>query len=750
MQSGLKTIFAAMALLLIGSVTGAYLMGIITLSKSGEVLRHRATIDQLRKTLATLTEAETGQRGYLLTGDDNYLIPYHDATQRITDDLHGLARHGAVGELPADQVGEVATLVQSKLDELEHTIDVRRSQGFEATVQIVKSDVGRQLMTSIRDHVQQLDDLEEQRLQDARHAAERFTAYRTATFIAVVLANLLFLLWAYRRIRREMAARQQAATEVSRQKELLSVTLASIGDAVIVTDNNARITFMNGVAEELTGWKLADATSHPVEEVFKIINEYTRQPATNPVHKVLQEGVIVGLANHTLLVRKDRTEVPIDDSGAPIRDAQGQVHGVVLVFRDFTQHKQQQRFLEQAKADAEAASRAKDQFLATLSHELRTPLTPVLFTLASWEASGTNLPDQYRDEIPMLRRNIELEARLIDDLLDLTRISRGRFRLNPEVVDVHDLLRSVQTVCLSDINSRQIKLSMRLEATKHHVRADSARVQQVFWNILRNAAKFAAEGGTVQVVSDNLPDGRIRVQITDDGIGMTRQTLERLFRPFEQGADDINRRYGGLGLGMALSKALLDVQDGTIEAHSDGQGKGATFTVTLPTVAPTYSDSSDGDGRSGHAGTGADRQRRRTSRKLQVLLVDDHIDTARTMSRLLSALGHQVKIADSCMSATKLLNADGDGDGDGDGQSFDLLISDIGLPDGTGIDLIRTLRQTRSVPAIALSGYGMEEDIAKCLEAGFNAHVTKPVNMQRLELVINQVTSETPGRLTRD
>jgi CheY-like chemotaxis protein/two-component sensor histidine kinase len=321
----------------------------------------------------------------------------------------------------------------------------------------------------------------------------------------------------------------------------------------------------------------------------------------------------------------------------------------------------------------------------------------------------------------MLRRNIELEARLIDDLLDLTRIAKGRIQLNNETVDVHDLLRSVQGICQSDLNAKQIRATVRLDAKHHYVHADSARMQQVFWNILRNAAKFTAERGEVEIVTSDDPSGRVRVTIIDNGIGMSLETLDRLFRPFEQGDDDISKRYGGLGLGMAISKALLDVQDGTIEAQSEGPGTGARFTVTMPTVpalrpAPTTPT----------GGRAAPMQP-----ALRILLVEDHIDTARAMSRLLRSLGHDVQTAGTVAAAVESM----------DGDRFNLIISDIGLPDGTGIDFIRRVRQRSDVPAIALTGFGMEDDINKCREAGFTVHLTKPVNFQKLELVVQQVAT---------
>ena len=290
-----------------------------------------------------------------------------------------------------------------------------------------------------------------------------------------------------------------------------------------------------------------------------------------------------------------------------------------------------------------------------------------------------------------------------------------------EVVDVHELLRSVSGIYRSEIHAKRVKLAMSLNAQHHHASADPGRLQQVFWNILKNATKFTASGGQIDISTADDPDGAIRIVFRDSGIGMSQQMLQRLFQPFEQGAEDTVRRAGGLGLGMAISKALIDVQNGSIAAASEGTDKGSTFTVTVPSVPPPeHATDSNGD---------RERKSRPQTRTLNILLVEDHADTARVMSRLLRRLGHTVEMSDSVAGALQLAQS----------GEFDVLLSDIGLPDGTGLELIRQIRQTNDMPAIALTGFGMDDDITKCKEAGFTAHLTKPVNFQRLEMVIQQV-----------
>ncbi|HWE04686.1 MAG TPA: CHASE3 domain-containing protein [Tepidisphaeraceae bacterium] len=711
----MKFSFAVVAAVLVASTLVMYWMGAVTLQKNQAVSQQQQCIDQLNNFLSTMKDAETGQRGFLLTGDESYLRPYLDATGQISSNIAALNTCASRGEIRQSDVAELHRFADEKLAELTRVIDIKRSGRGDA-VAIVRLGHGKSVMDAIRDRVAGLVIDEKNDLAAASRTARRYTIFRTTVFATTALINLAFLYWAYRRILAERDRRETAALDLQRQKDLLAVTLASIGDAVIVTDVNARITFLNEVAEKLTGWTLPEAMGQTCDHIFHIINEDSRQPVESPVNKVLRLGVIVGLANHTLLIRKDKSEVPIDDSGAPIREPDGSVRGVVLVFRDFSDYKTSTAALLAAKDEAERASRAKDQFLAMLSHELRTPLTPVLATLTAWEASE-DLAPAFISDVQMVRRNVELEARLIDDLLDLTRIAKSKLSLTLEVSDVNELIQSVAGMYQSDIHAKGIQLTMDLGAERHHVDGDPGRLQQVFWNILKNATKFTPIGGSIKIKTTNERESVV-MTFTDSGIGIDSELLGRIFQPFEQGAGDFFRKSGGLGLGMAISKSLVDCHGGRITATSDGRGKGATFTITLPTVPPPAARKAETVAAS-----------KDDSRRLRILLVEDHADTANAMRRLLAGLGHSVEVGQNKASAIEKMNT----------TPFDLLLSDIGLPDGTGIELIREIRQRHRIAAIALTGFGMDEDIAKCKEAGFDAHITKPVNFQKLDIIIRQI-----------
>jgi len=721
-RSKLATIIATAGGVLIASLMVILVMGRAAMNGSATLVRYHTVIGELQEALSTLKDAETGQRGYLLTGKDQYLTPHDQAVTRIRREFEILRARARDGELSDQDVATLWHLTSEKLDELQATIVLRRKQGLPAALAVVETDFGKNQMDLIRAQVAKMTGAEERALGSAKQRAADLVFDSNLIFALSTLLNLGMLIWAYRRIRVESAAREKATLEIREQKELLDVTLASIGDAVIVTDLEGRITFLNKVAQDLTGWTSSAAHLQPCPKVFNIINESSRAIVESPVDKVLRMGTIVGLANHTVLIRKDGREIPIDDSGAPIKEFDGTVRGVVLVFRDFSEHKAAETRLIEANNALVAANLAKDHFLAALSHELRTPLTPVLATLTSWEASD-ELPVAFLGDIQMLRRNVELEARLIDDLLDLNRIVKGKLSLNLELVDAHELLQSVVTMLQSEINAKQLNLSIDLNAARHYVKADSARLQQVFGNILNNATKFSMPGGHISIATADDTQGRLILKFKDDGIGMTPEIIDRLFQPFEQGGSDINSRYGGLGLGMAISKALVEIHAGIISAESQGPGLGAQFTVTLPSI---------------HASTvklppmtNEGRATARNPQGINLLLVEDHKDSAEVMSRLLRAKGYSVETCSTVAEALKISNE----------GHFNLILSDIGLPDGTGIDLIRRIREHSSIPAIALTGFGMDQDISRYKEAGFDAHLTKPVNIQKLEMLINQFFS---------
>jgi DNA-binding response OmpR family regulator len=377
------------------------------------------------------------------------------------------------------------------------------------------------------------------------------------------------------------------------------------------------------------------------------------------------------------------------------------------------------RAAERARAAAEDASRAKDHFLAILSHELRTPLTPVLAAVSLLQRDSM-LPDRTRERLELIRRNVELQSRLIDDLLDLTRIVRGKVELDKRRIELCTILERAAEVCRPDIDARRLHFGIDYGPRPYLVEADVARLQQVFWNLLKNAIKFTPQGGCVGLRC-RPHDGEVVVEVNDTGIGIDTSAIGRIFDAFAQAELSITRQFGGLGLGLAISKVLVEMHGGTITAHSDGHGTGATFTVRLPIVGADPAAGATAAPLNRSEGSG---------RALEILLVEDHGDTTAMMVDVLEASGHRVQTAGDVAAALDMAAR----------RRFDVLVSDLGLPDRSGLDLIRMLRaRGATVPAIALSGYGQEKDREQSRAAGFQMHLVKPIDGDQLIEAIARV-----------
>jgi signal transduction histidine kinase len=376
---------------------------------------------------------------------------------------------------------------------------------------------------------------------------------------------------------------------------------------------------------------------------------------------------------------------------------------------------------EQARQEALEANQTKDQFLAALSHELRTPLTPVLLTVAALQQQD-GLDDSVIEDLALIHRNVELEAKLIDDLLDLTRITHGKLILHRQIADVDELLRhTVEMCCGPEVLPKKLCVDVSNKAVEHYALCDPPRIQQVLWNLLKNAVKFTPENGRITIASENPAPGTLQISISDTGIGVAPEVMPQIFDAFAQGDSRITKHFGGLGLGLAISKAIVDQHQGTLVVSSSGQGQGATFTLTLHAVkAPA-------------PGTVEGREVDRAPvQPFRILLVEDNEPTLHILTRLLTRAGHEVHGAASIATALRLARE----------YPCDLLVTDLGLPDGTGIELMEKLRAERPIVGIVLSGYGMEDDLDSTAAAGFHTHLTKPVEWSSLEDALRRVRAE--------
>ncbi len=528
----------------------------------------------------------------------------------------------------------------------------------------------------------------------------------------------------------DVTERRWAEEDLLRSHQTLRTLIESSPLAISVLDRQGIVRVWNPAAESVFGWSRREVLGRPLAT----IPDERRDEYLSNLSRTFAGEILDGI--ETVWRRKDGSLVDVQSWTTLLRSPQDEPESILTMTADIGVRKRAEAALLTAKEAVEAASRAKDHFLAILSHELRTPLSPVLAAVSVLEEDSTLRP-HLRDTLAMIRRNVELEARLIDDLLDLTRISRGKLVLQREAMNAQQiLLHALEICCAQEVASGRLRLETILMAGDYRARADGPRLMQVFWNLLNNAVKFTPAGGTIRVRSSVVAGsaGRsIEVEISDTGIGIEPEILPRVFDAFEQADRRITRRFGGLGLGLALSKAILELHGGTLTAASPGSGRGATFTARFPAGDLVDLD----DTMIGHMRepVRSDASASRVDLPLRILLVEDHADTAEAMAELLRGQGHQVLVAGSV--AQGLAAADSRGGA----QGLDLLLSDLGLPDGSGLDLMRELAQRYGMRGIALSGYGMEEDVRKSMDAGFEKHLTKPVSLQALRSVLQEVAA---------
>jgi len=451
------------------------------------------------------------------------------------------------------------------------------------------------------------------------------------------------------------------------------------------------------------------------KDIFDASYDEVQIAPPEAIEKVLAFGAPFQLVEQPFTDRSGMTHF-VNVNLLRLQGSEQRIQGVLYLIEDKTRDVTLRQELIGANA-------AKDQFLALLSHELRNPLSPVIAMVGELEANASNSPE-VRRALEVIRRNVELEARLIDDLLDITRIAKGKLQLTFETVSVHEILQRAYEICREEILSKHLKVEFRLRAEQVHVEADPARLQQVFWNLMKNSVKFTPGHGRIIVETFNPNAEEIEIRTTDTGIGVEPDKIDKIFHAFEQGQSSITRRFGGLGLGLAISKAMVEAHHGNIAVSSDGKDRGATFTVTLRTVATP-------DPAAVHHPRSSDTGRTKSPQQqtARLLVVDDHNDTCVGLKMILERRGYQVTTANSADEAVERAEA----------EDFDLLISDIGLPDRSGYELMQELHASKGLRGIALSGFGMENDVNRAREAGFSEHLTKPINFDRLEQAIQNL-----------
>ena len=541
-------------------------------------------------------------------------------------------------------------------------------------------------------------------------------------------------------------ARRRVEEALRKQSEWLQVTLSSIGDAVISTDVESRVTFMNKVAESLTGWSQAEALGRPLSEVFHILNEQSREAIENPALRALSTVTTVDLANHTILVARDGTEWPIDDSAAPIRNEQGEVAGVVLVFRDITERRrmesERERLLASAQAaqkEAEQANRLKDEFLATASHELRTPLTAVVGWARLLRTGKLDAENSER-ALEAIERNAALQTKLIDDLLDVSRIITGKLSLDRRAIEMAHVVSDAVNTVRPAADAKNITIETSFDANAEPVLGDANRLQQVVWNLLSNAVKFTPKNGRIEVAVLRL-DSQIEISVRDSGEGISTDFLPYVFDRFRQADGKTTRSHSGLGLGLAIVRQLVELHGGTVSAHSDGPGRGAMFTLRLPVLAVNRVAGSTTAASVLYSGKIRDGLSIECSPRLdgvRVLVVDDDLETREMLYAVLSQCNAEVFTAASAAEALQEIKR----------RKPDVLVSDLGMPEQDGYELIRQVREMESTndksatPALALTAYAKAEDRVRALAGGYQVHLSKPVEPAEFVLVVANLAGQ--------
>jgi PAS domain S-box-containing protein len=806
--------------------------------------------DSLGRLLSTIREIESGQRGYVLTSDRQYLEPYNTGLAGCAAQMDRLQQLLADNSAQQELMEKLRGLIDERLKDSRRSIELMDQGNAVAARQAVEMGDGKRLMDDIRATVEEMIG-DEQRLLEAREQTiDRAYSVAVSTVLLSLTMGLGMIVVSTWVLYRDLSARARAAGVIHEQREFLHATLASIGDAVITTDAAGRITFMNAVAEGLTGWKQADARGLPLQQIFVIANDRTGEPVENPALRAMSEERPVGLATTALLIARDGTERPIDDSANPIRGAKGEVAGAVLVFRDvaereraaedmraseeryrtlvelikdhaifgmdrtgrattwnqgvrevlgyeesefvgrevaplifapediasgsaelelkraaetgsacedrwmrrkdgtqfwasgitysrcdaagnaigfikvmrdLTERKRMEDHLHKLAADLSEADRRKDEFLATLAHELRNPLAPIRNSLEILKISEH---DPSLDSVlDVMNRQLVQLVRLVDDLMDVSRITRNKLQLRLERIDLASVIRGAVETSQPLIQANGHELTLILPPEEICLKADTTRLAQVFANLLNNAAKYTERGGRIRLAVTR-HDDEVVVSIQDNGIGIPKEMLSKVFDLFAQVGTTLEHAQGGLGIGLMLVRRLVEMHGGSVEARSGGPSMGSEFLVHLP-VAPPLAQAS-----APHFEPHAPPPERR-----RVLIVDDNRDAADSLQRLLDLMGHDVQVVRDGLAAVEAAAE----------MKPDIILLDLGLPMLNGFEVCRRIRQSAEgdqIMIVAQTGWGQEEDRRRSKEAGFDFHLVKPIDSTALQKLMELHGSE--------
>ncbi|HTC31878.1 MAG TPA: CHASE3 domain-containing protein [Bryobacteraceae bacterium] len=551
-----------------------------------QVQHSRQLLQLVEQAMSAVRDAETGQRGFVLTGDAQYLDTYTAATASLPVTLNQLS--AAVSAEPAQRtrVAALSNLITEKLSELKETVALRQNGGLKAALAVVETNRGKQAMDDIRKLGSDLQsDVYAGLMQGIRERQQQGARTRLTTALGAA-ALFVFLLLATLDIGRATTERDRlivaleaANNRTTASRDLLHTTLTSIGDAVIATDDAGKVTFLNRVAEQLTGWPQAEAEGQPLHKILAIVNEETRKSVDNPADRALREGVIVGLANHTVLIARDGTERPIDDSAAPIRNAQGYVIGVVLVFRDVSDRRIAETQLHDLNRTLRRTNQDLQQFAYAASHDLREPLRTIAtcLQLARNRLSGNMLDTEVEQFLDTAVSGAQRMHSLVDALLEYSRAGEVKDS-TIEPVQVEGVVADAIAGLRSAIDETNAAVSC---GPLPVVEANRLHLMQVFQNLIGNALKYRSDTPP-RVAVTAAEDGQQWVfTVEDNGIGIPPEYQAQIFGIFKRLHGN---EYPGTGIGLATCKKIVDRHGGTIWVESE-PGQGSRFSFTLPRTA---------------------------------------------------------------------------------------------------------------------------------------------------------------------
>jgi two-component system CheB/CheR fusion protein len=610
-------VLAGVGLLIVAVMAAVSFRAFSQINDEAEVRKHTfVVISSAQDLMSALIDAETGQRGYLLTGDKAFLEPYLAVRDSISGQLEKLRQLSLISAAHK-HLDVMAPLIVAKLAELSQVIELRRNHDTAAVMAVVVSGQGKQLMDSIRAEMSGFIRIEEAAL--AQHDL-KFQSDMRHLFIVIVTTSLLMLLFAlslvyfiYREKQQQLKnlvhletqhllviqedtnkQLQQANGTLQASQEKFAVTLNSIGDAVMATDTEGRVTLLNPIAEQLTGWTQAEAAGRPADEIFRIINEKTHQPFISPIKETLAHGTIQSLVNHTVLIARNGSERAIADSCAPIRNLDGQVIGAVLVFRDVTERMEKENGLEKAHeelnelaTELKRVARVKSEFLANMSHELRTPLNSINgFSEVLYDETFGVLNEKQKKYINNVLTSGQHLLQLINQILDMAKVESGKMKLVLSNFPMKSLLNDISLLVADMVSKKKIEMLLEIAADLPDIEADELKVKEIIYNLLSNAVKFTPEGGKIGMrASTRKTDSEIEVVVWDTGEGIAAENMEKIFEGFFRVDTPYSRVTEGTGLGLPLSKKLVELHGGKLTVESTGLNCGTSVKFTLPIIS---------------------------------------------------------------------------------------------------------------------------------------------------------------------